>query len=294
MKYHEPVLLLESLEALQVKEGGKYIDCTLGDGGHTLEILKLGGTVLGLDVAQGSLDRATKRITEAGFADRFTAAQGNFSNIENLAKQNGFEQVDGVFYDLGYSSTQLEESEVGLSFKEDQPLDMRLDKALGVTAADLVNALPETELIHMIRTFGEERMAKRFAQAIVKSRDLKKIESTKDLVDIIVDSAPPGYEKGRLHPATRVFQALRIAVNSELESLTLSLPVAARILLPGGRMGVITFHSLEDRIVKQFGSGVQPIKNVSGKPIGPSEKEIRDNPRARSAKLRVYEKNETA
>lgn len=290
MVYHEPVLLLEALEALQVKKGGRYIDCTLGDGGHSLEILRLGGTVLGLDVAQGSIDRATRRIQEEGFLEKFTAVKGNFSDIENLAKQSGFDQVDGIFYDLGYSSSQLEESEVGLSFNKDQPLDMRLDKDLGVTAADLVNALPERELAKMFREYGEERLAKRFALAIVESRDLKKIESTKDLVDIIVDSAPPGYEKGRLHPATRVFQALRVAVNSELESLTLSLPVAARVLLPGGRMVVITFHSLEDRIVKQFGSGVQPVKDITGKPIGPTEREIQANPRSRSAKMRVFEK----
>ena len=192
-------------------------------------------------------------------------------------------------YDLGYSLSQLKDEKVGLSFQGDQPLDMRLDKDLGVTAADLVNALPEKELTVLFREFGEERMAKRFASAIVEARSLKKLESTKDLVDVIVDAAPPGYENQRLHPATRVFQALRVAVNSELENLKLSLPRAARLLLPGGRMVVISFHSLEDRIVKQFGSGVQPVKVINKKPIRSSVAEVQANPRARSAKLRTFE-----
>ena len=284
--YHVPVLLNEATKALKITADGKYIDCTLGDGGHTLEILKKGGKVLGIDLDEGSLNRAKERITEAGFENNFTAVQGNFRNIENLAKANDFSEVNGVIYDLGYSSSQLEEEGLGISFSQDQPLDMRLDKSLQVTAADLVNALPEIELEKLFREYGEERLAKRFAQAIVAHRDLKKFESTKDLVDVLVGSTSPGYDNNRLHPATRVFQALRIAVNDELENLRLSLPRAARFLLPGGRMVIISFHSLEDRIAKQFGPGVQPVEK---KPMVPSQDEVRENPRARSARMRIYE-----
>ena len=290
MQYHDPIMVRETLEALRIVDGGKYIDCTLGDGGHTLEILKAGGTVLGIDVSKSSLERATKRINEEGYGQRFTSAQGNFLDIENLATENGFSQVNGILYDLGYSSTQLQDNALGLSFDQDQPLDMRLDENLGVTAADLVNALPQKELEVLFRDYGEEKYAKSFAEAIVKARSLKKFESTQDLVNVLVDSAPPGYDNGRLNPATRVFQSLRIAVNSELQNLELSLPRSARLLLPGGRMVVLSFHSLEDRIVKQFGSGVQPVKEITEKPITPSDVEILRNPRARSAKARVFER----
>lgn len=289
-KYHEPVLLEETIEALRIEKGGRYIDCTLGDGGHALEILKRGGNVLGVELEAGSLSRGNKRIEEAGFTDSFVGVKGNFANIDKIAKENGFEKANGILYDLGYSSTQLKDSELGLSFLGDQPLDMRADKELTVTAADLVNALPEKELESLFREYGEEKYAKRFAQAIVNARDLKKLTSTKDLTDVIIDAAPPGYDNKRLHPATRVFQSLRVAVNSELANLKLSLPRAARLLLPGGRMAVIAFHSLEDRVVKRFGSGVQPVRVVNKKPIVPSKKEVQKNPRARSARLRIFER----
>jgi len=272
---HEPVLLNEVLEALKVRSGGKYIDATVGDGGHSEEILKRGGKVLGIDIDEGSLKRAREKLEGA------ILVQGNFVDIERIAKENGFEQVDGILFDLGYSSSQIEDESVGLSFSKDQPLDMRLDKNLGVTAADLINALPEGELTRMFREYGEELHAKRYAQAIVARRGLKRLETTKELTDLIVEASPG---RDRLHPATRVFQALRIAVNRELENLELALPRAARLILPGGRMAIISFHSLEDRIVKRFGAGVQPEL------IRPSEEEISRNPRARSAKLRVFKK----
>lgn len=285
--YHEPVLKKEVLEGLKVEKGKKYIDCTLGDGGHTIDILKKGGKVLGIDLDNGSLERAGERIEKEGFGERFTGVCGNFTNIENLAEENGFNKVDGILFDLGYSSTQLLDSEIGLSFNKDQPLDMRIDKSLNVTAADLINALPESKLEELFKDYGGERLAKKYAREIVKVRDLKQLKSTKDLVDLIVDIAPPNYENGRLHPATRVFQALRIVVNNELENLETTLPKAARLLLPGGRMAVISFHSLEDRIVKRFENGVLP---VGKSPIKASSEEVRENPRARSAKLRIYEK----
>jgi 16S rRNA (cytosine1402-N4)-methyltransferase len=291
MEFHEPVLLDEVLEGLNIEEGGSYIDCTLGDGGHSLGILKKGGKVLGLDIDENAVKRATERIKSEGMGENFIGVVGNFKDIENLAKQNGFIETHGVLYDLGYSLTQLGEERIGLSFLQEQPLDMRLDKNLGVTAADLVNALSEKELTHIFSEYADERYSKRFARAIVKHRSLKKFHTTKDLADLIVGAAPPGYEHGRIHPATRVFQSLRIAVNNELENLEISLPRAAQMLLPGGRMAVISFHSLEDKVVKDFGHNARPyLKAVFEKPLIPGQEEIEANFRSRSAKLRLFEK----
>jgi 16S rRNA (cytosine1402-N4)-methyltransferase len=292
MKYHEPVLVDEVIQALKVRDGGRYVDATLGDGGHTIEILKKGGIVLGIDCEDGSLERAKQRIKEADLEKNFTAVRGNFIDVENLARENEFFAVDGILYDLGYSSSQLEDN-LGLAFSKEQPLDMRLDKTLGVKALDLINVLTEKELTRIFKEFGEEPHAKKYAQDIVEARKVKKLTTTTELADLISGSAPSHYEK--LHPATRVFQALRIAINNEIDNLTYSLPRAARLLLPGGRMAVISFHSLEDRIVKQFGLGVQPdLKAVSDGIITPSEEEVAANPRARSAKMRVFEKANTS
>lgn len=291
MKYHEPVLFKELIAHLQVKKGQKYIDATLGDGGHTLGILKEGGIVLGIDCNQESLDRAEARFKEEGYAENFKGVLGNFRNIEKIAKENDFSQVSGVIYDLGYSSYELDEQELGLSFQKDAPLDMRLDKTLGVTAADLVNTLSERDLTSLIFDLSDEHMARKFAKAIIKFRNLKKIQTTSELARILKSEASPGYEHGRINPATRTFQALRIAVNDELSNLEISLPGAARLLLPGSRMIVISFHSLEDRIAKNFGNGAQPrITAVTKKPIEPSDSESEINNRARSAKMRVFEK----
>lgn len=291
MKYHEPVMLAEVLDFLQVSEGKRYIDCTLGDGGHTLEILRLGGRVLGLDVFEESLQRAEKRIVDEGFSDRFLGINKNFKNLEEIAKQNGFGQIDGVLFDLGYSSFQLDDTDIGLSFQREEPLDMRLDDDLGVTAADLVNKLPQKQLEQIIRSFGGENLAKRISTEIVKARDVKKFQTTKDLADLLVSVTPSNYENGRINPATRTFQALRIAVNDEIDNFKLALPQAARVLLPGGRMVLITFHSLEDKVAKEFGTSVQPsLKGVTKKPVVPTEEEVKRNSRSRSAKIRVYER----
>jgi 16S rRNA (cytosine1402-N4)-methyltransferase len=293
MEFHEPVLLKETLDYLGVKKEKKYIDCTLGDGGHTLAILKEGGIVLGLDYNSSSLNRAVQRIERASLEKNFLGVVGNFKDLEKIANRHEFTDVDGIIYDLGYSSSHLE-SGIGLSFQKDETLDMRLDNELGVTASDLVNTLSEVQLTQLFREYGEEALSKQFARAIVESRRLKKIESTKDLADLIVGAAPPGYERGRIHPATRVFQALRILVNDELENLRTSLPQAAHLLrLPGGRMVVISFHSLEDRMAKELGQNVRPginVKSLTSKPITPSSEEKRANIRARSAKMRVYER----
>ncbi len=297
MKYHEPVMLKEVVEGLRLTTGGsgKIIDATLGDGGHTLEFLKMGYEVLGLDVSQSSIDNAMVRIKEEGFDGRFRSVKTNFKNIEQVATENNFGQVNGILFDLGYSSSQLEEDDLGLSFTRDQPLDMRLSSELGVTAADLVNALAEKDLAKMFFELSDEKFSGRFAHAIVEARKLKKIQTTKQLADLLRSVVSSGYEHGRIHPATRVFQALRIAVNGEFENLEVSLPRAARLLLPEARMVVISFHSLEDRLVKEFGRSVPPelkIKEIGKKPIVPSETEVSLNTRSRSAKIRIFEKNE--
>lgn len=291
MKYHEPVLLKEVIEHLKVNKDSKYIDATLGDAGHTLPILARGGRVLGIEINPVSLARASARIAESGLSDGYVPARGNFKEIESIAVDKGFSPVDGILYDLGYSSFELESETFGLSFQKDSPLDMRLDPDLGVTAADLVNALSEEDLSMLISGYSDEHLSKRFAKAIVSARNLRKIQTTAELAEIIKNVSPPNYENGRIHPATRTFQALRIAVNNDLENLENSLARAAHLLLPGGRMVIISFHSLEDRVVKKFGLRVQPkIEQVVKKPIVPSDDEVRANPRARSAKMRVFEK----
>lgn len=294
MKYHEPVLKEEVLEYLRIFEGGKYIDCTLGDAGHAVEILRRGGKVLGLDVDESSLKRAEGRIKDLGLEKNFKKVSGNFKDIEKLAEQNGFKEVDGILYDLGYSSSQLDDDDKGLSFLADKPLDMRLDKSLGITAADLLNTLSEQQLANLFYDYSDERYAKRFANCIVSARKVKKLRSTKELSELIVNVAPPDYEHGRIHPATRVFQALRIAVNDEVSNLESSLPRASRLLLPGGRMIAISFHSLEDKTVKDFGRRAGPkLKVLTKKPIEPGNNEVTRNYRSRSAKMRVFENDET-
>lgn len=293
MDYHVPVLVKESLEFLQVGPGRKYIDATLGDGGHALEILKSGGEVLGLDVNEGSIERAVERIKLAGFGDRFSWVLGNFKNIDKLAEDKGFIRVDGILFDLGVSTTQLRDERLGLGFDSGYEPDMRLDQKLGVKAFDLINGLYENELADLFWELGQERMAKRLAKEIVKARSMTRISSSKQLADIARKTLP-GYEHGRLHPATRIFMALRIAVNDELENLRSALPRAGRLLstvssLPGGRMVVISFHSLEDKIVKEFAQGAQ-LTEVTKKPVIPSPEEVAQNPSARSAKMRVLER----
>ena len=292
MEYHKPVLLKETIESLKVEKEKLYIDATLGDAGHTLEILKQGGKVLGIEINEEALKRATERISKEGFERNFFGVVGNFKNIEEIAQNNGFGKVSGVIFDLGYSSIELEDMGLGLSFQLDEPLDMRLDKNLGVTAADLVNSLSEKELASLIYRYSDERMSRKIAEAIVEDRKLKKIQTTGDLVEIIKSVSSPGYERGRINPATRTFQALRIVVNDEIENLEKSLPQAARLLLPGSVIVLITFHSLEDMVAKDFSRRARPsVSEMYKKPLTPAEEEIRTNVRSRSAKLRVFIKN---
>jgi 16S rRNA (cytosine1402-N4)-methyltransferase len=293
MTRHKPVLLQKTLESLDVQKGGKYIDATLGQGGHTVEILRRGGRVLGIDVDEMSLKNSRDRIAEEGLENGFLEVKGNFKNIEMLAIEKGFGKVNGILFDLGYSSNELEGGGIGLSFLKNEPLDMRLDRNLGVTAEDLVNTLPEEQLEKIIRNYSDERYSKRIAGCITEFRKVKRIQTTKDLADLVKSGTPPNYENGRIHPATRTFQALRIAVNDELENLRLALPRAARLLLPRGVMVIISFHSLEDRIVKDFGRTAQPtLRTMYKKPATPSEEELAENNRSRSAKLRAFIKKD--
>jgi 16S rRNA (cytosine1402-N4)-methyltransferase len=298
--YHNPVLLNEVLEFLGNSDGW-IIDATLGDGGYDVEILKKGGRIIGLDVDPQALERAKSRFKNLGFSeDNFVLKQGNFRDLKELISQTDTEnkKIKAIIFDLGVSSLQLDHPERGFSFGKDGPLDMRMDPNLGVTAADLVNTLTKEDLNELFQKLGEERLARRFAEAVVSARiklgnDMGVgFRTTKQLADVIEKAA--GGKHGKIHPATRVFQALRIAVNDELHALQETLPQSVDLLDKNGNLLVISFHSLEDRIVKnQFklweksGLGTVLIK----KPLGANEEEIRKNPRSRSAKLRVFKKN---
>lgn len=294
MIFHIPVLLKETVEYLNVKRGGKYIDATAGGGGHTAAILQSGGKILSLDYDPEAI-KATREylLSTACPNTSWRLAQGNFKNLAEIAKKNGFESVDGVLFDLGVSSYQLETPQRGFSFNTDAPLDMRMDPDLKVTAADLVNGLNSGELEEIFEKFGQERYARRIARAIIEARRSGPIRTCNQLAEIIVRVRPKRGKFDRTHPATRVFQSLRIVVNDELNNLKEALPGALAVLKSGGRLLIISFHSGEDRIVKEFLKEAEKegqVRLVTKKPVRPSEEEIERNPRSRSAKLRVGEK----
>ena len=285
--YHTSVLLQEVLDYLELKRGKWYIDATLGGGGHTQAILERGCRVLGIDVDQDALNHVRQRL---GSNEDLVLARGNFREIDTLAKEHGLEKVSGILFDVGVSSYQLDTPERGFSF-QDGPLDMRMDQQLSVTAGDLVNGLTNKELQELFVRLGEERYARSIAKHIEVYRKEQLIRTTGELVGIIRQAVP--HLPTKVHPATRVFQALRIAVNDELHALSEALPKAVNLLESGGRLVVISFHSLEDRIVKrafvtfeQEGLG----KIITKKPIEATEDELGENRRSRSAKLRVFEK----
>jgi 16S rRNA (cytosine1402-N4)-methyltransferase len=301
--FHEPVLLQETLTYINVRRNKKYIDATVGGGGHAVEIVEQGGKVLGIDVDPDAVEEAREKLEDRGrktdLEERgWKIEKENFKNIEKIAKENDFYPVAGILYDLGMSSYQLEQSGRGFSFQRDEPLDMRADPNLKVTASDLVNGLTEPELTKLFEKYGEESRARAVAGAIVRSRWDKTIRTSRELADIVSRSTDKRGFGGRLarrklHPATKVFQALRIAVNDELNNLQSSLPQAFGLLETGGRLVVISFHSLEDRVVKKFFKKMEEeslAKIVTHKCVTPSEEEVERNPRARSAKLRVVEK----
>lgn len=287
--YHTPVMLKEVLDYLEIKPGHWYVDCNLGGGGHTKGILDKGGKVLGIDLDPDAIAEATKNFAQS---KNLILVQENFSHLARLAPLAPL-APSGILFDLGVSTHQLETPERGFSFNIDAPLDMRMDpKSTIVTAADLVNGLYEKELAELFWNLGEENFSRPIAKRIVEARQKKKIETTNELAQVIL-SVRRRTPADRTHPATRVFQALRIAVNDELNSLKIALPQALEVLAPGGRIAVISFHSLEDRMVKDFFRDEEDkgsIEIITKKPVTPSEEEVEKNPRSRSGKLRVAEK----
>lgn len=296
-EFHQPVLLKEVIEGLRVKKNGKYLDGTVGEGGHALAFLKIDGQILGLDCdpealnhARESLSAACPALRSGGLKASWRLVKGNFKDLAKIAEENDFSQVDGVLLDLGVSSYQLNTPGRGFSFQGSGPLDMRMDSELKVTAADLINGLGKNELKKLFQKLGEEKLAGRLAEAVALARRLKPILTGQQLAEVVLKVKP---KKGKINPATQVFQALRIAVNDELNNLKEALPQALDVLKPNGRLGIISFHSGEDRIVKNFLKEQETlgrIKIITKKPIVPSEEEIRQNPRSRSAKLRISEK----
>ena len=297
---HVPVLYREVLTGLQVRPGGRYIDATIGAGGHATGILETStpdGRLLGIDADPEAVTFAQHILQR--FGDRAVVVASNFRDLRDVAVAHSFEQVDGVLMDLGFSSRQLAAAERGFSFDQDGPLDMRLNPNQGQTAAELINDLSETELADLIWRYGEERYSRRIARAIVAARP---VTTTRELAELVARRVG---RREKIHPATRVFQALRIAVNDELGALAEALPQARDLLRPDGRLAVIAFHSLEDRVVKQFYQ--QETRDcicppevpscvcghratlgvVTRKPIRPSDEEVKANPRSRSARLRI-------
>ena len=306
---HKPVLLDECLEALAIRPDGVYLDGTLGRAGHSLEILRrltAGGRLIGLDRDGTALEAARVRLAE--YADRVTLVHSNFSRLAEVLDDLHIDAVDGMLFDLGVSSPQLDDAERGFSYMHDAPLDMRMDRTAGLTARDVVNGWSYEELRRILFEYGEERYAPRIAGAIVRARAQQPIATTLELVDVIRSAMPGAALREKQHPAKRSFQAIRIAVNDELAAVREMMDTAPDKLRVGGRLCVISFHSLEDRIVKtgiarrEHGCTcpreapvctcgfVQTLRSVSRKPILPGEEELECNPRARSAKLRVAER----
>jgi len=301
---HTPVLLKEAVEALQVQPGKRYVDCTLGSGGHAMAILEkslLNGQLLGIDADPDAIKIAKTRL--ADYADSTIMVNDNFANLETICKENNFLSVDGILFDLGMSSIQLDNAERGFSFQRNGPLDMRFGPTQELTASEIINILPEDKLGNLIRTYGEERYSRQIARHIVRNRP---INSTIELVHIVEQAI--GSRRGKIHPATRTFLALRIAVNRELENLLTALKQTINCLGHRGRLVVISYHSLEDRLVKQFMvretkrclcppetpmcvcGHVPSLRLISKKAIMPLLGEIESNPRSRSARLRAAER----
>jgi len=283
---HVPVLQKEVIKYLDPKPNENFIDCTFGGGGHALAILEKilpKGRLLGIEWDEKLIQRFKTRNNLILICD-------NFANLKKIVKKENFESVSGILFDLGISSWHLEKSGRGFSFLKDEPLDMRYNINGALTAQEIINSAPEKETDRILKEYGEERFAKRIARNIAKERKIKPIQSTFQLVEIVKRAVPIWYQRRKIHFATKTFQALRITVNDELNNLRNVLPQALEVLMPGGRLIVISFHSLEDRIVKNFFRDKNKeglLRVMTKKPLNPSKEEIKINPRSRSAKLRA-------
>ena len=300
--FHIPVLTKEIISYLDLKKGGVYIDCTLGGGGHSKAILEKiypQGLLIGIDQDIEAIETAKEELKS--YIDNIKLVKGNFKNLEGILTDLKIKTVSGIIFDLGVSFHQLKEKERGFSFKEESHLDMRMDLTQEFNADTLINSYSEKDLAEIFEKYGEERFSKRIARLIITERKKKAIATTKQLSDLVIRSLPRTKKRHtwRIHPATRVFQAIRIEVNQELKALEKGLNQAIRVLENKGKMCVISYHSLEDRIVKHLFKEVERVgkdqgdyglKIITKKPIRPSSEEIRENPKARSAKLRVAEK----
>lgn len=299
---HIPVLLNEVIENLDPKANENFVDCTIGEGGHSkviLEKIAPQGKVLGIDLDERQIINCKENLKE--FENRLVLVHNSYSNIKEIVNQNHFENINGILLDAGFSSWQTDESKKGFSFLRNEELDMRFNTEIpnynnqtpNLTAKIIVNEWSEKEIEKILTEFGEENFAKKIAKEIIDQRKIKKIETTFDLVAVIKKAIPTKFQFGKINCATRTFQALRIAVNGELKNLEDFLPIAFSILSSGGRLAVISFHSLEDRIVKNYFKELDNqglVKILTKKPIEAGEKEVNNNPRSRSAKLRVITK----
>lgn len=307
---HKSVLLKETIDGLNIKPEGIYVDGTLGGGGHSYEVCaRLGekGSIIGIDQDEAAIEAAGVRLKD--FGEKVTIVRSNYCKMKSKLHELGIDKVDGIMLDLGVSSYQLDTAERGFSYREDAPLDMRMDRRQEMTARDIVNDYSEMDLYRVIRDFGEDKFARNIAKHIVRERGRRPVETTGELTEIIRGAIPMKYQKKGGHPAKRTFQAIRIELNRELEVLSKSLDDMIEILNPGGRLCIITFHSLEDRIVKRaFKKNENPCtcpkdfpvcvcgkipkgRVVTKKPVLPGEAEISENSRAQSAKLRIFERS---
>ena len=293
---HLSVLQKEAIKYLKPGSNENFIDCTVNGGGHTLEILKYNGPrgkVLGLDADSEILKETKKLFEKKKYEDRVILLSENFKNLKEAISESKLKKIKGILFDLGISSWHLEESGRGFSFSKSEPLDMRYDSKNPLRAEKILNFWSESEIAKIFQEFGEERFAKSIANEVVRERKVRSLKSTSQLVKVIQRAIPPRYQRQKIHFATRTFQALRIAVNQELENLIKVLPQVIEVLEPKGRVVVISFHSLEDRIIKNFfkeRSRGNSINILTKKPIRPSQEEIKINPRSRSARLRAAEK----
>ena len=307
--YHIPVLVKEVIEYLRCSRGGTFVDATVGEGGHALEILRASqhSRVIGIDWDEEILEKARERLRE--YNERVTLIHEDFVHLPRILQEKGVEAVDGLLFDLGISSFHLQQGRRGFGFQNDGPLDMRMDKRRGLTAYRIVNYFPLKKIEEILKRYGEEKWAKRIAGAIGETRRSRQIKTTSELAQIVACAIPRRFHPRKIHPATKTFLALRIAVNEELKNIEEALKKAPLLLKKGGRICVISFHSLEDRIVKEAfkeregtcicppalpqcvcGGGEKLLQIITKKPLTPRPEELRENPRARSAKMRVAER----